>query len=356
MPYPSLPLAEPLLKDAGSVRCGGKVLAVLTLVISSGLAVFFLGPEKGWQAQDDSDVVAMDVQVLDLDALWQRKETLEAAIDKLSLELRTVDLELKKKEVKTSMDEEVEQEEETEENLRGPRIWARCSEQDHLLDQFDRDTLQVALGKKSYLAIWDEALGHSWSGIPKPLAINLKGRQENQEHATLVALSPDSDYFYAQFGRDAHPETQFAGPENFTKALKQKPELCEVVTFGPREAWFIKWTDGRMQSSNLPHSLKELLAANPERSVHALSISGIDSVSQKIDDAAWFLRWSGHDKPGSAWRLRNGPSSLYATIDKVEREGGTVRNIEFGSAGEWILRYSSSADDGLYSGDYNTEC
>ncbi|CAE8640858.1 unnamed protein product [Polarella glacialis] len=39
------------------------------------------------------------------------------------------------------------------EELRGPRIWARCDDTDHLVDNFDRTVMQVALGPRGYVAL-----------------------------------------------------------------------------------------------------------------------------------------------------------------------------------------------------------
>ena len=218
------------------------------------------------------------------------------------------------------------------EERRGPKIRARCPEKDHLYDNFDRKALQVALGNGGYIAIWDHAKGHAWSNIPKSLENKLNGRGYHQPHATMVALSPDSDGYYVQFSDES---AKYCGPESFEELVAtSKPP--SVVALGERGSWFVGWPNGNWEYDGLPRSLRNMLDSNKHRSVAKLSISGT-SHDQDFDEAAWFVHWEDDGHP--VWRLKNAPDILSERLQEVQEKGGTVRSIEFGSYGEWVLRY-----------------
>ena len=236
------------------------------------------------------------------------------------------------------------------EQQRGPRIWARCTAQDHHLQEFDREALHVALGKSGYITLWDRAKCHSWSGIPNSLYNKINSRGYHQSHATLVALSPDSDNYYVQFSDGS---ASWVGPDSFTSAIQNSGRLS-VVAFGPRGSWFVGWPSGAWQHDGLPRSLCNMLNSNRHRSVAILSISGKrdEEDSTEIDDfyelilgrensrdsePAWFIRWEDGKHP--AWKLMNSPADLSEAVDEVQQRG-VVRSIEFGKHGEWVLRYS----------------
>eukprot|EP00437_Effrenium_voratum_P025771 CAMPEP_0181417478 /NCGR_PEP_ID=MMETSP1110-20121109/11062_1 /TAXON_ID=174948 /ORGANISM="Symbiodinium sp., Strain CCMP421" /LENGTH=475 /DNA_ID=CAMNT_0023540431 /DNA_START=84 /DNA_END=1512 /DNA_ORIENTATION=+ len=247
-------------------------------------------------------------------------------------------------------EEERRQEKYLAEERRGPRIWACCTEQDHLLQYFDRAALQVALGRSGYITLWDRAKGHSWSGIPNLLYNKINSRGYHQSHATLVALSPDSDNYYVQFSDGT---ASWVGPDSFTNAIQNSGRLS-VVAFGPSGSWFVEWPSGAWQHEGLPRSLSNMLNSNRHRSVAILSISGkrdeddfsdIDEYYELIhgrqdsrdSEPAWFIRWEDGKHP--AWKLMNQPADLSETVDEVQQRGA-VRSIEFGKHGEWVLRYS----------------
>ncbi|CAE7665153.1 unnamed protein product [Symbiodinium pilosum] len=165
---------------------------------------------------------------------------------------------------------------------RGPRIWAQCAAKDHLLKNFDRTALQVALGQSGYITLWDYVKGHAWCGIPTRLYNKLNGRGYHQSHAKLVALSPDSDAFYVQFS-DGDCDWFSYSAESFRQALNDS-STPSVVALGPRRAWYVGWPDGRWQSNGLPRSLLNMLNSNRHRSVAFMSISGLD-ISSKDDDS-----------------------------------------------------------------------
>ena len=224
-----------------------------------------------------------------------------------------------------------------EEN-RGPKIWASCNVQEDLYEDFDRSTLHVALGNGGYIMLWDWVKGHAWSGIPKDLSDKLNGRGYHQSHATLAALSPDSSNYFVQF---SDGRSQWRGPEGFTEAVQQYSARPAVVAFGPHDSWFVKWDDGCWQHEGLPRSLQNMLDSNRHRAVGFLSMSGIDDddyIHSDIDDAAWFIRWE--DGNGPAWKLTGSPTSLSEAIEEIQEWGGSVRSVEFGSHGEWVLRYA----------------
>ncbi|CAE7898799.1 unnamed protein product [Symbiodinium sp. KB8] len=249
-------------------------------------------------------------------------------------------------------EEERRQEKYHSEEQRGPRIWARCSKQDHLTQEFDRQALQVVLGKSGYITLWDYVKGHSWSGIPTKLYNKINSRGYNQSHATMVALSPDSDdYYYVQF---SDGEYDFFGPDDFADAVGNSGPLS-VVAFGPKRSWFVRWPNGAWQHNGLPTSLENMLDSNRHRSVAMMSISGTSDLEEStctedyessdgsdedddLDDAAWFIRWE--DAKGPPYKLANEPPSLKNRVQQIHQQGGTVRSIEFGRHGEWVLRYT----------------
>ena len=223
------------------------------------------------------------------------------------------------------------------EERRGPRVWAALSaNQKHLFEVFDREALQVALGNDSYITLWDFAKGHAWCNIPKSLENKLNGRGYHQSHATVVVLSPDSDAYYVKFSDGA---AQWSGPGSFMEALADDGRLS-VVAFGERGSWFAGWPDGSWKTHSLPRSLRNMLDSNRHRPVALLSISGT-SAFQDYDEAAWFIHWGDSQHP--AWKLTNAPSELSEKVQDVKEQYGTVRSIEFGSYGEWILRWTACA-------------
>ena len=250
-------------------------------------------------------------------------------------------------EVKRKRGEEERQEEERREERRrqqvereaeesrGPRIWARCCGQDHLLKVFDRKVLQVALGNQGYIVLWDWVKGHKWSGVPRELSNKLNGRGYHQARANLVALGPDSeDHYFVQF---ADGTSQWRGPDNFSEVVQAYGGL-RLVAFGPQNSWYAKWSDGSSQWSNLPRSLCNMLDSNRHRSICCLSISGIGAY-QDVDDAAWFMSWDDGRHP--TWKLSGGvPPALSDKVREVQSDGGSVRSVEFGGHGDWVLRCS----------------
>lgn len=197
------------------------------------------------------------------------------------------------------------------EDLRGPRIWTCCHAQDHLIQEFDRAALHVALGPESYITLWDYAKGHSWSGIPTALRNKLNGRTKSLASADLIALGACSGHYYVRFGDGA---SQWEGPDDFTDAIQSKGGCLSIVVLGPCDSWFLQWTDGSWQSMNLPTTLCNMLTSNGHRSVAFLSIAAIDIDDYNyINDAAWFLRWSDDRHP--VWKLHNSPSNLNERIN-----------------------------------------
>ena len=225
-----------------------------------------------------------------------------------------------------------EEADERQAELCGPRIWARCCWRDHVLQNFDRHALQVALGSNSYIILWDRAKGHRWKGIPRELANKLRGRAKELPHATLVALSPDSDCYYVQF---SDGKSHYRSPPGLVTALQDDSEPPSVVALGPESSWFVAWPNGKTNHHGLPKSLRNMLSSNKDRSVAFLSISGVDC-GQDVDSAVWFLRWRDEGRKPN-WRLsRNAPSSLQQTAENA----GNLRSIEFGSSDDWVLRYA----------------
>ena len=234
------------------------------------------------------------------------------------------------------------------EESRGTRISAQsCNVQDHVLENFDRQALHVALGNSSYIMLWDYAKGQSWKGIPQELFNKLNGRGYRQSHAVLAALCPDSHQtYYVQF-KDG--SSQWSGPGSFTEAVQDSGRRS-FVAFGPRGSWFVAWEGGAWRHNGLPRSLQNMLNSNRHRSVAFLSISGIDhhmdddfdridcDFDRDVDDAAWFVRWADEKHP--AWKLSNAPQSLSDKIQEVQERGGKVRSVEFGRYENWVLRYS----------------
>lgn len=241
------------------------------------------------------------------------------------------------------------------EELRGPLLVTCCVTQDHLMDHFDRKALHIALGSRGYVCLWESRLCHY--GVPKQLdskLATLKGLSSGAAtepadlgHPNLVALGPDSDYYFIQY---PDGKQHWDGPTGFTEALNERTKPCSVVVFGPRSSWFIRWCDGIYQYRGLPQSLDEVIMTNRHRSVAALSISGIDSElddnmdfldlcqERSVDDAAWFLRWEDADHP--QWLLNGGPEALNAKVSEVICGAGTIRSVEFGAKYHWLLRYS----------------
>lgn len=286
-----------------------------------------------------SDCLAQDIEKLK--KLQARKKVIDAQFREIEKRAGRDKARLKEEaRVKKLEEERRERERQEEERLkkklrveegRGPKIRARCPEKDHLYDNFDREALQVALGNGGYIAIWDHAKGHAWSNIPKSLENKLNGRGYHQPHATMVALSPDSDDYYVQF---SDKSAKYCGPESFEELVAtSKPP--SVVAFGEGGAWFVGWPSGSWEYDGLPRSLRNMLDSNRHRSVAKLSISGT-SCYQEFDEAAWFIHWGDDGHP--AWKLKNSPDILSERLQEVQEKGGMVRSIEFGSYGEWVLR------------------
>lgn len=288
-----------------------------------------------------SDWLSQEIEKLE--RLRARKKVIDAQTREISKRADREEARLKKEARVQKLEEERrERERQEEERLkkklraeerRGPKIRARCPEKDHLYDNFDRKALQVALGNGGYIAIWDRAKRHAWSNIPKSLVNKLNGRGYHQAHATMVALSPDSDDYYVQFSDES---AKFSGPESFEELVTtSKPP--SVVAFGEGGCWFVGWPSGRWEYQSLPRSLRNMLDSNRHRSVAKLSISGT-SRYQDFDDAAWFIHWEDDGHP--VWKLKNAPDSLLERLQEVQEKGGTVRSVEFGSYDEWVLRYA----------------
>ena len=220
---------------------------------------------------------------------------------------------------------------------RGPKIWALCGDvQEHLLRNFDRQALHVALGNDGYIALWDRVKGHAWKDIPKALSDKLNGRGYHQSHATLAALSPDSSSYFVQFSDGT---SQWRGPEGFAEALQQYSDSARpaVVALGPQNSWFVQWDDGSWQHEGLPKSLRNMLNSNRHRSVAFLSVSGLGFL-ESADEAAWFIRWEDDKHP--EWKMTEAPASLLEKVQEIQAEDYRVRSVEFGSYGEWVLRYA----------------
>ena len=219
------------------------------------------------------------------------------------------------------------------EKARGPRIVAKCPDQRDLIENFDREVLQVALGNGGYIALWDRAWGQTWNNIPTSLENQLTGLGCHQAHPTLVALSPDSDIYFVQFSNGSR-RWSAAAPDSFTEAVADYGRLS-VVAFGERGSWFVQWPDGSWQHEGLPGSLCSILESNSHRPVAKLSISGAGFY---LDEPAWFIRWRDNEHP--TWKMRNAPSELSEKVRKVQEQWGQVRSVEFGDYGEWVLRWT----------------
>jgi len=217
-------------------------------------------------------------------------------------------------------------------------IWARCGPQEHMLDNFDSQCLQVALGSNSYIARWKKDF--ACQGIPHELRQAL---DDHQEHAAFVALGCNFNYYYVRF-RDGY--TQWNGPDDFTKALESKDQTEAVVAFGPgRNSWYVRWEDDSWQFKGLPRSLSNMLNSNNHLVVQHLSLSVTTDGWADDDDwwyeetPCWFVRWRDGD-----WTLGGDyPSDLSKIVDEVGEDGGDILTVEFGKDDEWVLLYHYSA-------------
>ena len=135
---------------------------------------------------------ALEAQEVVLDSLLQQvQKRVKDRARKLEEEERERQRQEELKRKRQEEEEEEEEEERCEEEgqaekrrkqlewqaqeQRGPRIWARCAANNHLLKNFDRTALQVALGQSGYITLWDYVKGHAWCGIPTRLYNKLNG-------------------------------------------------------------------------------------------------------------------------------------------------------------------------------------
>ncbi|CAE7800063.1 unnamed protein product [Symbiodinium sp. CCMP2456] len=287
------------------------------------------------------EIMELEARRALIDAQLQQIQEREDREARLKEEARVLKLEEERRErerqeeiKKRKQEKERAKKKHQAEDTRGPRVWAALSSnQKHLSETFDREALHVALGNDSYITLWDFAKGHAWCNIPKSLENKLNGRGYHQSHATMVALSPDSEAYYVKFSDGT---AQWSGPGSFMEAVADYG-ILSVVAFGESGSWFAAWPDGSWQTHGLPRSLSNMLDSNRHRSIALLSISGTGYL-QDVDEAAWFIHWGDNQHP--AWKLTNAPSALSEKVNDVQEQWGTVRSIEFGSYGEWVLRWT----------------
>ena len=217
---------------------------------------------------------------------------------------------------------------------RGNCMTFSLHESEHVESCWDGDTtLCVALGcagdadcSTSCTALLYDSGGHAWSsGLPKLLHNKLNGRGQ-RKHPWPVYLSMGSlGRYYLQFADGSY---QFCANEGVQAKLSELRNISSVSFGASANSYFIVQAAGGYSYSGIPTGMHTAINTNKYKKKCFANVS-------LGPGGEWFVRWTDGSWKGGGW-----PDDLNERWKELERSGRTVKQILFGPASTWFIRYS----------------
>jgi len=143
-----------------------------------------------------------------------------------------------------------------------------------------------------------------------------------------MPLGPGGEYYMAF--NDGAEDYGGLPPSCETEVQNGRGDVeIENISFGPDGSWCIQWDDGTWSHEKLPEPLVKKLGEHPQ----AVSIGGASS-----SRLCWGIAWD--DAP---YKVGGGfPTRLINRMDKIGARNGKINEVEFGSCGDWVIRYTQA--------------
>ena len=209
---------------------------------------------------------------------------------------------------------------EFERSQRGNACSKTLDNNDFVHKNFDKTVVSMACGGMCTVLLYEHGTWAFSSGLPKLLHNKLNGRQKSLPSPVYVSIG-SQDRYYIKF---ADGKSEWVGCDGFTKALKKSNRTVKSVAFGETwESYFIVYTDGGWQHSNVPYSLEDLIKRR--RNVADLTCVSLGPDGEYYVSArngrAW---WGGMNE--------NNMATARAYKDRL-------KFMDFGDNGSFFIRY-----------------
>jgi hypothetical protein len=190
----------------------------------------------------------------------------------------------------------------------------------HIDENFDKDTLSVALGESCIVMLHEGAGWSSVGALPKLLQNTLRGRQRSLPDPTYVSIGSSTEYYI----RFADGLSEWVGPDSLTNELKSTSRSVRSMAFGEEyDTWFVVYHDGSWTGNgDLPYGLSQILRKDGRANLAHVSLGpkGEYYIS-KQNGRAW---WGGMSE---------------SNIDLIRRFKDRVTFMDFGGDDNLFVRY-----------------
>ena len=220
----------------------------------------------------------------------------------------------------------------------GTEIWALLQDddkQDGFCNDWENSVRCASVGEDSYVCI-DEDGRSWWWNIPDGFAEALRAKKKKHVKPSYVCLGPDSTNYFVSFD-DGY--CYWNGGEELSDLIEETDAAVSVLAFAPGDGYFALLDDGSWSYYNLPAGLDKFLTNNESR------LSNVEHMS--VSEAGWFVSFNDGEHPQMKYAFHThgeiaGASSLQSTVDKLKANHDKLRSIDFGSPGNWLVRYDDA--------------
>eukprot|EP00232_Nephroselmis_pyriformis_P011550 CAMPEP_0182888000 /NCGR_PEP_ID=MMETSP0034_2-20130328/21162_1 /TAXON_ID=156128 /ORGANISM="Nephroselmis pyriformis, Strain CCMP717" /LENGTH=353 /DNA_ID=CAMNT_0025021397 /DNA_START=83 /DNA_END=1141 /DNA_ORIENTATION=+ len=176
----------------------------------------------------------------------------------------------------------------------------------------------VALSGGCAYLVWSGTSGDCFwgAGIPRGLRRLLISRGP-AAGVVAASLGPGEEFF-VRFQDAVH----WSGPPSLGEALRRAESQPEVVAFGPKSSWYVKFSNGQSEWRGLPQRLSNhLIAREPGRA--GAAAKGVEGLSMGPGGEWWVKFWAG------SWAMGGARKELLAAVEEVRGKGGDVAGCTF---------------------------
>lgn len=199
---------------------------------------------------------------------------------------------------------------------RGTEIWVFTEYyEDEIVNS--NDLMHVAIVDEGQYIVVESDGEFDYKGIPDEMHETLL----KQNSLAYAALGPDDQYFI-----DMGNRSEWVGPQPLHEALQRTRIGVKCVAFGRWGRYFVVFDDGDTAWNDLPRTCHNWVNGQRKRKVAFASLG---------PNEEWFVRFA-----DGGWKIDGGTSNLYEKMDEIEEDGGDIKQVHFGSRGNWVLRYN----------------
>jgi hypothetical protein len=188
----------------------------------------------------------------------------------------------------------------------------------------------VAIDSLGHAMIVAESGKFSYSGDASKLANYFSSSRSSRsvQRVSFAAFGSHNRHYV----KLADGTSRYFGSKAFEDVVGQRTP--QKVAFGKGfESFFVLFTDGSTVWRDLPTALHCELIANKISHAKALPKVGIEEITLG-QSGEYFLRFS-----NCRWKCCGHSHYCQKAIERLRKEGCSIRSIAFGANGSWLIRY-----------------